>query len=101
MLISFKHKFTFLSMTKGVSTSIEDALMDEYHSMFKGLPPAIKNINANVYYNKIQSMHKKLNAPDREGKYKMREELVNQNHPWHLNYTGNIEFEGFVESYIK
>ncbi len=115
MRISTRFGFAFLCTPKCASTSIEAAINDYCNISFLG-HNKLKHINARTYTEKVIPLHKhlfpSLNVESfcliREPlewiqswyRYRSRAALQNPNHRNHRNYTGNISYDEFVESYI-
>jgi hypothetical protein len=115
MQLSSNHGFAFLCMPKCASSSIEAAITPFCNINFSG-PGGIKHINAQDFRDYILAFHNKARPRTtiesfcvmREPidwlfswyRYRQRRDLTNPNHEFHDNYTGNISFDEFVESYL-
>lgn len=115
MLVSLKKRVVFLAMPKCASTSVESILMPHSQIIISG-HPNIKHMNYQRYVDRVRPMIASTGVKDittfclfREPlewlqswySYRAREELSNPRHPRHKNYTGNISFQEFVNSYVN
>jgi Sulfotransferase family len=116
MMISLAHKLAFLCVPKCGSTSVERVLKNNCEILFQG-HPSVKHINVRQYEllirpllrmadptNKIETFCIIRDPVDRLRSwydYQTRPELANPKHPGHARYTGNIDFNHFIESYLS
>ena len=115
MQISTRFGFAFLCTPKCASTSISSAIDEFCNIHFKG-HNKLKHINARTYTERVLPLHKHL-FPSltiesfcmiREPlewmqswyRYRSRVALKKPKHPNHNNYTGNISYDEFIESYL-
>jgi len=115
MQLSTDGGFAFLCAPKCASSSIEEAIAPFCNINFSG-PGGLKHITARDYRSQILAYHHRVlaNRPIeafsivREPvewlfswyRYRQRKDIMNPDHPFHRNYTGNMSFEAFVEAYL-
>ena len=116
MQLSTKFGFAFLCMPKCASTSIEKEIKNYCNVNISGYP-GLKHINAINFHKHILSFHKKV-FPKKKieifcmmrepiqwahswYRYRTRSELRSPRNPAHSNYTGNMDFNEFVEGVLQ
>ena len=116
MQISTKYGFAFLCMPKCASTSIESAIK-EFCDIDHSVLGKKKHLKAQEFMDSVLVAHQKpLTAARIESfclmrnpmewiaswyRYRSRDVLKNPNHKDHNRYTGNINYERFIEEYIS
>ncbi|CAA0120693.1 Uncharacterised protein [BD1-7 clade bacterium] len=115
MLLNSRHNIAFLCNPKCASTSIEAAL-DDHCDVRMSKYPSIKHMNARVFHESFLPMYQQL-IPNSQietvclmrdpidwlfswYRYRSRPALASIEHPRHRNYTGNIDFNQFIEAYL-
>ncbi|CAA0124409.1 Uncharacterised protein [BD1-7 clade bacterium] len=115
MLMSSHHSIAFLCNPKCASSSIEAAL-DRHCNVRMSKHPSIKHMNARVFQESFLPMYQQLMPKSQIEtvcvirdpvdwlfswyRYRSRPALANTEHPKHRNYTGNIDFNEFIEGYL-
>jgi hypothetical protein len=116
MQLSTKYGFAFLCVPKCASSSIESAIRKFCNIQYNG-SPHLKHINARDFNETVLAYHqRKIPEIKIESfcimrdptdwvfswyKFRQRGELKQPSHPGHLNYTGNISFDEFVDAYTN